>query len=87
MIHSKENEPTEILEFCDAYNDLEYKVPLVVVPSTYNVITEDELIQAGINIVIYGNQLIRSAYPAMRALVITVYVPVLFFGQLVIHYS
>lgn len=65
MIHSKEKEPTEILEFCKAYNDFEYKVPLVVVPSTFNTITENELIQAGVSIVIYGNQLIRSAYPAM----------------------
>lgn len=65
MIHSKEKEPTEILEFCNAYKDFEYRVPLVVVPSTYSVVTEDELIQAGVSIVMYGNHLIRSAYPAM----------------------
>lgn len=65
MIHSKEKTPEEILAFCDRYNQFEQKVPLVVVPSTYSSITETELKQAGIRIVIYANQLLRSAYPAM----------------------
>jgi phosphoenolpyruvate phosphomutase / 2-hydroxyethylphosphonate cytidylyltransferase len=65
MIHSKEKEPTEILEFCEKYKKFENKVPLIVVPSTYNFITEDELKKAGVSIVIYANQLLRAAYPAM----------------------
>jgi len=65
MIHSSEKEPDEILEFCDKYKKLGYKAPLVAVPSTYNKIKEKDLIKAGIRIVIYANQLIRSAYPAM----------------------
>jgi phosphoenolpyruvate phosphomutase / 2-hydroxyethylphosphonate cytidylyltransferase len=65
MIHSKERTPDEILEFMARYNQLETKVPVVVVPSTYNAITEAELIEAGASIVIYANHLIRSAYPAM----------------------
>ena len=65
MIHSKEKDPKEILDFCKEYNKIENKVPLVVVPSSYSTITEDELIKAGANIVIYGNHLLRSAYPAM----------------------
>jgi phosphoenolpyruvate mutase len=65
MIHSKEKTPGEILAFCEKYNRLAQKVPLVVVPSTYSSITETELKQAGIRIVIYANQLLRSAYPAM----------------------
>lgn len=65
MIHSKEKTPGEILAFCERYNQLEQKVPLVAVPSTYNSITETGLKQAGIRIVIYANQLLRSAYPAM----------------------
>ena len=67
MIHSKEKEPTEILDFCHAYAKFENKVPIIVVPSTYCQITEDELIQAGIKIVIYANHLLRSAYPNMVA--------------------
>lgn len=65
MIHSKERTPDEILEFCQQYCQLNHKVPLVVVPSTYSQITETELEQAGVRIVIYSNQLLRSAYPAM----------------------
>ncbi|MEO6695298.1 MAG: phosphoenolpyruvate mutase [Ignavibacteria bacterium] len=65
MIHSKEKDPKEILEFCNEFKKFEKKVPLVAVPSTYNIITEKELQDAGVNIVIYANQLLRSAYPAM----------------------
>jgi phosphoenolpyruvate phosphomutase / 2-hydroxyethylphosphonate cytidylyltransferase len=65
MIHSKEDTPHEIVEFCKKFNQFKIKAPLVVVPSTYNTITEDELKNYGIRIVIYANQLLRSAYPAM----------------------
>ena len=65
MIHSKEKTPDEILEFCSKYKEFDVKVPLVVVPSTYSSITETELKKAGVRIVIYANQLLRSAYPAM----------------------
>ena len=65
MIHSKEKTPDEILEFCDIYKTFDRKVPLIVVPSTYDTITEDELADHGVNVVIYANQLLRSAYPAM----------------------
>ncbi|MBI2654876.1 phosphoenolpyruvate mutase [Candidatus Woesearchaeota archaeon] len=65
MIHSKEKSPKEILEFCRRYRGFDKKVPLVAVPTTYNEITEEELIKAGVNIVIYANHLLRSAYPSM----------------------
>lgn len=65
MIHSKEKKPREILEFCKEYKKIRNKVPLVVVPSSYNSIYEKDLIRAGVNIVIYANQFLRSAYPAM----------------------
>ncbi len=65
MIHSKEKDPSEILEFCNRYKKFEKRVPLVAVPSSYNIIYEKELSEAGVNIVIYANQLLRSAYPAM----------------------
>ncbi|TVR64236.1 MAG: phosphoenolpyruvate phosphomutase, partial [Spirochaetaceae bacterium] len=65
MIHSKEKSPDEILAFCEAFRGFKRKVPLVAVPTTYDTITEDELAAAGVNIVIYANQLLRSAYPAM----------------------
>ena len=65
MIHSKEKTPDEVMEFCESYRRFEQRVPLVVVPSTYNSVTEAELRDAGVRIVIYANQLLRSAYPAM----------------------
>lgn len=65
MIHSREKSPAEIFEFCDRYATLENRKPLVAVPSSYNTVTEQELQERGVNIVIYANQLLRSAYPAM----------------------
>jgi len=65
LIHSKEKIPTQLLNFCEVYSKFENKVPLVAVPTTYNQITEKELIKNGINMVIYANHLLRSAYPAM----------------------
>ncbi len=65
MIHSKEESPKEILEFCEEYKKFDRRVPLVAVPSSYDTIYEDELAEAGVNVVIYANQLLRSAYPAM----------------------
>ena len=65
MIHSRQKKPDEILEFCRIYSTIDNKKPLVAVPSSYNTITEQELQDAGVQIVIYANQLLRSAYPAM----------------------
>jgi phosphoenolpyruvate phosphomutase len=65
MIHSKEKNGEDILEFCRRYNQLTKRVPLVAVPTTYNHLFEKELMEAGVNVVIYANHLLRSAYPAM----------------------
>jgi len=65
MIHSKEQSPDEILKFTQRYAKLSRRVPLVAVPSSYNSITEQELMEAGFSLVIYANHLLRSAYPAM----------------------
>jgi phosphoenolpyruvate phosphomutase / 2-hydroxyethylphosphonate cytidylyltransferase len=66
MIHSKAKEADEILAFARLYAALPNSVPLVVVPTTYNTITVDELQQAGVNVVVYANHLLRSAYPMMQ---------------------
>lgn len=65
MIHSKKTDPNEIFEFCKMYQKLNNKAPLFAVPSTYDSVTEKELIDNNIDLVIYANHLIRSAYPAM----------------------
>ncbi len=65
MIHSRMKDPAEIKSFCMEYNKLESRVPLVAVPTSYNQITEKELIDYGVKIVIYANHLLRASYPAM----------------------
>lgn len=65
MIHSRQKSPAEIFEFCRLYDEIPNRKPLVAVPSSYNAVTEEELINHGVNIVIYANHLLRSAYPAM----------------------
>jgi len=65
MIHSKEKDGKEIIEFCEKFRNFETKVPLIVVPSTYSHMTESELQDLGISVIIYANHLLRSAYPSM----------------------
>ncbi len=66
MIHSREKSPDEIIRFCDEFRKKDKITPIVVVPTSFNSITESELSEHGVNIVIYANQLIRAAYPAME---------------------
>ncbi len=66
MIHSKEKDGEEIKSFCKFFSQFERKVPLIIVPSTYSHLTESELKSWGVNLIIYANHLIRSAYPAMK---------------------
>jgi len=66
MIHSRQKEPDEIFSFCKAYNQLVDRRPLVVVPTSYSQVTESQLADHGVNLVIYANHLLRSAYPAMK---------------------
>ena len=66
MIHSRKKTADEIIEFCDKFRARYADIPIVVVPTSYNYITEAELAAHGVNIVIYANQLTRSAFPAME---------------------
>ena len=66
MIHSRQKDGKEIFEFMKEYQKFEYKVPAISVPSSYNAFKEEELIEAGFNVVIYANHLLRSAFPAMQ---------------------
>ena len=65
MIHSKNKDGMDIKAFCEAFRRQDASTPIVAVPTTYNQYTETELAQWGINVVIYANHLLRSAYPAM----------------------
>ncbi len=65
MIHSRKKSSDEIFEFCDKFREEDKETPIVVVPTSFNSVTEAELASHGVNIVIYANQLTRSAFPAM----------------------
>lgn len=67
MIHSRKKDPAEIFEFCDKFRSQNKTTPIVVVPTSFNSVTEQELASHGVNIVIYANQLTRSAFPAMQS--------------------
>ena len=66
MIHSRSKEPDEIFEFCAKFRQEDKMTPLVVVPTSFNSVTEEEFSEHGVNIVIYANQLTRSGFPAMQ---------------------
>lgn len=65
MIHSKNKDGQDIKEFCQRFREKNQHTPIVAVPTTYNQFTEDELAEWGVNVVIYANHMLRSAYPAM----------------------
>jgi len=65
MIHSRQKKPDEVLHFCERLREINDRVPIVVVPTSYNQITAKELCDAGVNMVIYANHMLRSAYPGM----------------------
>jgi len=65
MIHSKDKSGEDIKEFCERFREKHSSVPIVVVPTTYNQVTESELASWGANIVIYANHMLRASYPAM----------------------
>ena len=66
LIHSKEKTPAEIFSFAKEFKKSKNFIPLVSVPSTYSKVYEKDLIRNGFKLVIYANQLLRAAYPAMQ---------------------
>lgn len=66
MIHSKDKSGMDIKSFCEEFRSFNADTPIIIVPSTYNHIKEEEFKSWGVNVVIYANHLIRSAYPAMH---------------------
>lgn len=66
MIHSRKKDPSEIIEFVVKFREENKDIPIVVVPTSFNSVTEEEFAEIGVNVVIYANQLTRSAFPAMQ---------------------
>ncbi|KAL8704392.1 MAG: hypothetical protein Q9201_002461 [Fulgogasparrea decipioides] len=65
MIHSKSASPDEVLSFIRKFRSSDTSTPLVVVPTTYSKTTEDVLYDAGANIIIYANHLMRAKIGAI----------------------
>lgn len=65
MIHSRQKSPDEVLEFCRILREYNENIPIIAVPTSYNEITAKELGEAGVNVVIYANHMLRAAYPGM----------------------
>jgi phosphoenolpyruvate mutase len=65
LIHSRNRLPNEVFKFIEQYNQLKNRAPLIVVPTTYHEVTYDQFTDLGVDIIIYANHLLRSAYPAM----------------------
>ena len=72
MIHSRKKDPAEIFEFVEKFRAEDKTTPIVVVPTSFNSVTEDEFKERGVNVVIYANQLTRSGFPAMQKVATTI---------------
>jgi len=66
MIHSKQTSPDEVLTFAGAFRSAFPDVPLLCVPTTYHRARDEELADAGFDVIIYANHLLRAAFPAMQ---------------------
>lgn len=66
MIHSRKKDPTEIFEFVEKFREQDKTTSIVVVPTSFNTVTEEEFKMRGVNIIIYANQLTRAGFPAMQ---------------------
>lgn len=66
MIHSRRENPDEIFEFVHSFRKKDSVTPLVVVPTSFNMVTEEEFKRRGVNVIIYANQLTRTGFPAMQ---------------------
>lgn len=66
MIHSRKKSPDEIFTFIEKFRAGNKYTPIVLVPTSFNEVYEEEFKERGANIIIYANQLTRSGIPAMQ---------------------
>jgi 2-methylisocitrate lyase-like PEP mutase family enzyme len=65
LIHSRKSDGKEIFEFMEKFRTIDQRTPIAVVPTSYNQFKNEEFSEAGANIIIYANHLLRSSYPSM----------------------
>jgi phosphoenolpyruvate phosphomutase len=64
VIHSRSPNPEEVLAFATDWHE---GIPLAVIPTTYHMVTEDQIRRAGkIKVVIYANYGLRAGIAAVR---------------------
>lgn len=66
MIHSRKKDPDEVFVFLEKFRCRNRTTPVVVVPTAFASVTEEQLRERGANVVIYANQLTRAGFPAMQ---------------------
>ncbi|MBQ6679118.1 MAG: phosphoenolpyruvate mutase [Lachnospiraceae bacterium] len=66
MMHSRKKDPAEIFEFLEKFREKDKVTPIVLVPTSFNSVTEEEFKARGANIIIYANQLMRATVPAIQ---------------------
>ena len=72
MIHSRNKSPDEVIEFCSKFRAKHDSIPIIVVPTSYNEITATALAEAGVNVIIYANHMLRATYPGMMKIAQTI---------------
>ena len=72
MIHSRKKDPSEIFEFVEKFREQDKITPIVVVPTSFNTVTEEEFKERGVNVIIYANQMTRTGFPAMQKAAMTI---------------
>lgn len=63
LIHSKSKIPDEIIEFIKNW---ELDIPLIIVPTKYPSLTEEEMVKLGVKVAIYANHGLRSSIKSIR---------------------
>lgn len=66
VIHSRSSEAALVIDLAQRIREIHPQIPLVAIPTAYPDITEDELADAGFNMVIYANHMLRSSVKAME---------------------
>ena len=66
MMHSRKKDPAEIFTFLEKFREKDKVTPVVLVPTSFNSVTEEEFKERGANVIIYANQLMRATVPAIQ---------------------
>ena len=66
LIESNDSKGNNIKEFCEKFRKEYPNTPIAVIPSNFKELTEKEMAEWGVNIIIYENQMLRASYPAMK---------------------